>query len=110
MVNLELVNFRVPTLEEILSFIRYAAKLKKIKIITFERMPNNGEDGLDLAAWNKQRLELSGARKVTVYVPEYVYLATKWATNKAEYSLIKLKRSDSYDWENECFFEVIIHK
>lgn len=98
LVNLERIHIGVPTSEAIASFIRHAANLKRIKISCGYGIETSG---LNLAAWNKQRLELSGAQKVTIYVPEYVYLATKWATDRTEYSLISLQRADSYDWVND---------
>ncbi|XP_055304999.1 uncharacterized protein LOC129569843 [Sitodiplosis mosellana] len=101
LVNLERVYLGEPTCEAIVSFIRHSAKLKKIKVAHSIGMPNSNIDGLDLAAWNKGREKLFGARKVTIYVPEHVYLATKWATNKTDYSLIELKRGNSYDWGSD---------
>ncbi|XP_055305039.1 uncharacterized protein LOC129569870 [Sitodiplosis mosellana] len=59
---------------------------------------------LDLAAWNKEREKLAGARKVTIYVDEDIYLATKWATNETDYDLIELKRGNSYDWDDDFIY------
>ncbi|XP_055305041.1 uncharacterized protein LOC129569872 [Sitodiplosis mosellana] len=104
LVNLERVYLGAPTSEAIVSFIRHSAKLKIIKVAYSFRMSNNTEDGLDLAAWNKLREKLTEARKVTMYVEEDVYLATKWATDKTDYSLIELKRGNSYDWDEDLLY------
>ncbi|XP_055325684.1 uncharacterized protein LOC129579559 [Sitodiplosis mosellana] len=101
LVNLERVYLGQPTSEAIASFIRHSAKLKKIKVAHYIRMPmpNSANNGLDLAALNKEREKLAGAQKVTIYVPEDIYLAKKWATDKTDYGLIELKRGSSYDWD-----------
>ena len=101
LVNLERIHIGVPTSEAIASFIRHAANLKRIKIDRGCLMSNIENDGLNLAAWNKLREKLPGARKVTIYVPEETYLAAKWTADKIDYSLISLQRADSYDWHND---------
>lgn len=91
--NLERLYLFDPTCEQILSFIRHSAKLVVLKVGS-----RFGQD-INLLSWNKEREKLSGARKVIIYVPENVYLATKWATKKIEYDLVKLKRENSYNWD-----------
>lgn len=100
LVNLERLYITRPDAKTILSFIRYSAKLKKIKVGRGFQMAFGSENGLDLVAWNKERAKLAGAQKVTIYLDESVYLATKWATDKTESNLIELKREHSYEWDN----------
>ncbi|XP_055306372.1 uncharacterized protein LOC129570697 isoform X2 [Sitodiplosis mosellana] len=77
--------------DDLMPFIRRSIKLKDVEIADFE-----GEV-LDIAALNKDRKKLAGARKLTIYVNERVYLATKWATTDTSLELIELKRQTSRD-------------
>ncbi|XP_055297754.1 uncharacterized protein LOC129566142 [Sitodiplosis mosellana] len=88
-INLEQLFITGP--HDLLPFIRRSAKLRDVEIAEFE-----GE-ALDIAALNKERKKLAGARKVTIYVNERVYLATKWATTDTSLELIELKRQQSRD-------------
>lgn len=60
---------------------------------------------VDLAALNKEREKLlkkfPETKKITIYVENDVFLATKWATKNGNInlSLIEMKRSDSIDWK-----------
>ncbi|XP_055303092.1 uncharacterized protein LOC129568813 [Sitodiplosis mosellana] len=57
---------------------------------------------IDLVALNEERKKLVGARKVTIYVRDDVFLATKWAAYNGDInlSLIEMGRSDSYEWNH----------
>lgn len=68
----------------------------KLKIIKIDKYAG---DKLDLVALNKQREKLSGACKITIYVDEVAYFATKWSTTKTDLRFIELKRVQSYDCE-----------
>ncbi|XP_055302478.1 uncharacterized protein LOC129568518 [Sitodiplosis mosellana] len=69
LVNLERVYLGNPKFEAILSFLRHSTKLKKMKIGFGYKLWNcikySKKIVLDLAAWNKEREKLIGARKVT---------------------------------------------
>ncbi|XP_055305042.1 uncharacterized protein LOC129569873 [Sitodiplosis mosellana] len=104
LVNLERVYLSEPTSAAIMSFIRHSPKLRKIKVEYGSLILNSKNDGLDLAALNNERAKLAGARKVTIYVGEGVYLAIKWATTKTDYSLIELRRENSYDWDEDFIY------
>lgn len=73
----------------ILLLIQQLSNLKKIKLIDFRSVEN-----LKLEVLNTEREKLTGARKVTIYVPAWVYLATKCATKNGitTFSLIEIKR------------------
>lgn len=49
---------------------------------------------------NTEREKLDGAQKVMIYVPDTVFLLTKWATRNGttNFSLIEMKRTESYEW------------
>ncbi|XP_055303149.1 uncharacterized protein LOC129568846 isoform X1 [Sitodiplosis mosellana] len=57
---------------------------------------------LDLVAINKERAKLSGARKITIYVRDDIFLATKWTVRHGDInlSLIEMKRTDSLEWNH----------
>lgn len=56
---------------------------------------------LDLPALNRERAKLPGARKITIFVRDDVFLSTKWAMNgDINLSFIELRRSDSYEWNH----------
>lgn len=101
MVNLERVSFGGAGLVDILSFICGSRKLAKFRIESFaEGALQNG--AINLLAWNNQRKQLDGARKVTIYVDEEVYLATKWASHhgQTDFDFVELKRHASHDWNH----------
>lgn len=93
--NVERIYFSKITFDRILPFIRHTTRLKQIRI----RQLKDECKILDLLTMNKERKKLSGACKVHIYVKEDVYLATKWASNTIDLSLIELKRYDSMEWE-----------
>lgn len=90
-------------ISHILPFIQHAQNVNKIKIRVVQS-DNGFEDiTLDLPTLNKYREELVGASKVTIYIPEKLYLETKWATGKTDYNSVEIKRSESYQWEHLFF-------
>lgn len=82
----------------ILPFIGRTRQLKKIRI---KNRWNADTNVIDLPTMNREREKLYGAQRVTLYVREDIYLATKWALIKTEFPLIALKRTDSYDWNHD---------
>ncbi|XP_055307077.1 uncharacterized protein LOC129571329, partial [Sitodiplosis mosellana] len=74
----------------IASFTSYLPKLKHFRIGGFDDADE--ETILNLLALNKERAKLAGACKTTIYVPEKIFLATKWAKTKTDFNLIELKR------------------
>lgn len=108
--NLQLIDSHVENLERIwlkeasydnfIQFIRHLPNLKQIKIdviLVDEHFNNNI---INMFALQKMRQQLPEARQITIYVDDNVYVATKWAT-KTKTSLIKLKRAEAYEWEDE---------
>lgn len=95
LVNLERVILQNASVRDILPFICHSVKLNKVKFV-----PNTNETILKLATLNEKREKLTGARKVTIYVPDNIFLATKWKTNNGvtNLNMIEIKRADSYEW------------
>lgn len=101
LVKLERLHLNNPTVETVFSFIRYSSRLEKINVGKFTGPWTTTKNVLKLATWNKEREKLIGARKVTIYVDEEIYLATKSALHKTDFNFIELKRKHSYDWNEE---------
>ncbi|XP_031637986.1 uncharacterized protein LOC116350356 [Contarinia nasturtii] len=95
LVNVERIYFNHIQSDTLIPFIRHAQRVREIKIdhlnegICFE----NGV--INLKALNKERMALNCARKITIYVKENIFLATKWATNCTELGLVTLKRIEA---------------
>ncbi|XP_031635966.1 uncharacterized protein LOC116348903 [Contarinia nasturtii] len=104
--NIEQVSLVNASVLDILAFIRGSVKLHKLRIENFNptELSTNGTIVLDLSMWNNEREPLERARKVTVYVEEKIFLATKWATRTTDYSLVDLKRDESHDWSHDFGF------
>lgn len=96
-VNIERVNFKYYVrFDAILIFIRRAIRLVEIKI---QEMCGDLDgtyctDGIiNMPAINGQRKLCAGASKATIYVDVNVYVKTKGAYMKTNFSLIQLKRA-----------------
>lgn len=96
--NLARLYFLEASSNDILPFIRRSSKLSKIKINRLHSGEFFEENILDLPALNREREKLIFARKIIIYVNEEIFLTTKWALKQTEFSLIEMKRIDSYDW------------
>lgn len=98
MPNLERINFSGASSDHILPFIRSSPKLKIMKIENL--LDGNHLVGgvLDLIALNNARKGMARARKLIIFVNERVYLATKWAQRQMFFSLIELRRGESFEW------------
>lgn len=84
----------------LMPFIRFLAPLERIKLdYIYKSMHFNAETSIiDLVALNKERKKLPFARKITLYVNETYYLATKWALKETNFEFIRLKRVESFEW------------
>ena len=87
-------------MDDIMPFIRSSAKLKKIVV---HRGISDGTV-IDPVAMNREREKLLTKNlyvsKVTIYIPEAEYLATKWKTTETDLKLIKIRRFESWDQSN----------
>lgn len=90
-INIEHLAIVRPNFNDILLFIGRSMKLRSIEIWHFQG------NVLDVSALKKERKKLEGARKVTIYVDEDVYLATKWASSQTTFDLIEIKRKLSHN-------------
>lgn len=108
--KLERIHFVTGHPEHIAMLIRRAAHLKRIivnnythltpdqrMLLNFNRCAQNNKVIIDLRALNEERGKMTGARKVTVFVEEQVYLATKWALKETNFELVRLMRLGAID-------------
>lgn len=99
--NLQRLHICNASIDDILPFIHRSPTLNKIKV--FAKDAAHFNDGiLSLKRLNEDRGKLLGARKVTVFVPDNIFLKTKWATENGNINLnlIELKRVDSIEWNH----------
>lgn len=90
---------------DILPFIRFSRRIKQIGVCHFRQTDDiYFKDGIiDVIALNKERKKLKGAGKITIYVEEKLFLATKWAIGISVDSLVQLKRSIARE-RKHCFY------
>lgn len=84
---------------DILPFVKCSADLKKIKV--YPKDEASFKDGiLNLHALNKERAKLPGARKVMIYVPDKMFMKTKWEIKDGNVDLdfIEMQRYDLWSW------------
>lgn len=95
-IKLERLYFGSHTIDHILPFIRRSAKLNKIK--AFSKINTNFS--IAISNLNEQREKLDGARKLIIYVPDNIFLATKWNARNGDVNLsrVELRRGDSYEF------------
>lgn len=96
-VNLERLYFWKAGIYNLVPFLRYSAKLKKIKVQHFEPGENFASI---LTTINAERANLSRAQKVTIYLDENIYLDFKWTTNSSDLGFIRIKRAESFEWQH----------
>lgn len=90
----------VNTFEHIVQLISRAANLKTISVRLIRggnQIFNEETNVINLLALKKIREKLVDAKKLTLYVHEKVYLASKWAFKMTDFGSIRVKRWSSYD-------------
>lgn len=99
--NVERIFFEETTSNKIVDLVQRFAKVKEIKVNELREGTHFNDGVVDVSALNNERKHLEGACKTTIYVSEAIFLATKWAMAKIEFSLIELKRSEAVDWKHQ---------
>lgn len=93
LVNLRRMRCQFASADDVFIFIGRSPSANRITVnnlsggIHF----NNDTRVLDLVALNNERKKLKHAQKITIFLREEIYLATKWAFNETNFSLIQLK-------------------
>ncbi|XP_031629057.1 uncharacterized protein LOC116344600 [Contarinia nasturtii] len=98
--KLNRVHFEDASSNDILPFIFHSNNLTKLKVedLSSGLHFDENEKILNLFALNKEREKLVGARKITIYVRQDVYILTKWAMKQTDFNMIEMKRDSSYNW------------
>lgn len=109
--SLKRIHFGISNLNHVKIFLGANSKLEYIQIDWFmdEAGKVDKKKVLDLIGLNKKRAELPNSKKVTLFVEEPVYLATKLTYRMIDLDFIKLKRTDSLNDENYDFKLPIIY-
>lgn len=96
---------------DIVSFIRYAAKLKRIVLKCRNKLMNQTTNfsetmTFDVSILNKEREHLKNARKITIYAPDEIFVDFKLSTTNGniDQRFVQIKRSDSFRWEYYSHF------
>lgn len=58
---------------------------------------------INLDRLNRERAKLPNAEKITLYVDERLYLATKWTRRETDLPFIRLKRFESFEMYHGLF-------
>lgn len=100
--NLQRLFLNNASFEDLLPFLCHSVKLNVVKF-----SPKNEHNGMNrgifkLLTSNGEREKLFGARKVIVYVPDNIFLATKWSINNGctNLNMVEIKRTHAYAWDN----------
>lgn len=95
--HLERIHLRVTDFNVFLPFIYRSRNLKEAK---FDIILNDDHSGFvrDLPRINNERKKIQGARKVTIYIDQMVYLATKWKYGNTDFGSIEIKHAHGHEW------------
>lgn len=90
------------SIDVVMPFVRHSPKLNKITFV-----PPPTRKVLDLKMLNEERAKLFGARKITFYMRDRVFLGTKWTIKNGDTNLnfVEIKRVDSYEWDDHDIFK-----
>ena len=100
LINLKSVYFNTASFDSIMLFIKRSVEMHTIRVRNLKvGIHFNKETGIiDLPALNRERAllipeQVEVVQKVTLYVIEQIYLATKWAFGETDFGLVRLKRN-----------------
>lgn len=99
--NVERIHIRRAKFDDILPFIRRSPKVKEIRIDRLKDGYYMKNNIIDVKTLNNLRKQLIRASKITLYVREEVYLATK-LTRTTKSSMIILKRT--FEWPHQTLY------
>lgn len=100
--NVERISFKYAESKHFLPFVYACPALKEMKIdVVTDRI--QFDCILDLAKINGERGKMPNARKLTIYIDESVFLATKWV-QPTEWKFVEIRRAQSYEWNHQVEF------
>lgn len=118
LMNVERVYIENGTIADIEPFICHFKKLQHIKIgfylswkseSTLQTAEGRNQEKFYssyLSALNEERKKLTGACKTTIYIDEKIFLAMKWSSSLDNFDLVEFKRSEAFEWKNQCWYEL----
>lgn len=96
LINVERIHFNQIKSNSIIPFLRYAPKVKTIKIDHLHEGLHFKNGIINVVALNNIRKKLRSAANITIYIEEKHFLMTKWATPNVDLSLVTLKRNEAF--------------
>lgn len=84
--KLELLSLVSTKIKVILTFMRHSKKLKTIKFLRLS------EKVLDAFALSQERKEFENMCPVAIYMPDDIYLPTKWKSRNSNLDLVRIMR------------------
>lgn len=111
--HLRFIHFGISNMSHVMLCVGGNSKLKRIQIDWFVNERHEIEDNkvLNLIGLNKKRAELPNAKKITLFVQEPVYLATKQANRETDLNFIELRRTDTlYEKEFDFYHPEIFNR
>lgn len=96
--NIERVHFQRAVATNIVPIIREAIKVTEIKIDKLDAGEYFENGIINVFAWNELRKQFHDAQRLTIYVEERVFLATKWTYTNTSFDKIELKRAECVNW------------
>lgn len=97
LVNLQRFYIYKANYDDIRFFIRHTKHLRTIAV-------RESDDKIfNLSALNRDRAQLLGARKITIFMQEQLYLRTKFATSSIQLQMIEIKMLESVEWDHYFF-------
>lgn len=98
--NIKRIYFDNATFDSILFIIQHFPKLHLIKVNDIEDGTHFEKNVIDLKEINKERQKLNEACKITIYVKDTIFMATKYAKMKTNFNFVELKRNVTHEWEH----------
>lgn len=97
--NVERLHFEEAVSTHLVPFICHSPTVEHIGVDSLEPKDYMEDGVIDLKGLNNERAKLLRPRKVTIYVQESIYLATKWALPTIDFKFVELKRAQAIQWE-----------
>lgn len=102
--NVEQIKFARIFISDLMQLVAQAPRLRRIichwiqyRIFEREYIENYF---IQLRKLNQQRKKLVAAKKVTLYVPEFILLRTRETQGKTDFEMIRIIRYESFEGEN----------
>lgn len=106
--NLKGIHFSSANFDDIQMLVGRSMTIQKIQIEYIQHGThfNVKHKVLDLTSLNNEREKLHGAKNVTIYVKEDIYLATKWKHTNMKLHFIEVQRLESFEWDHAFGFNL----